>query len=357
MWNAVLEWLPGSIRTVLSRMSADWTSRAEEIRVRDGRPLEIVAAGDYTFVEPDGSPTLRVETAFRPTRDDCLKLLDRITNHSVYTMEEQLRRGYITVQGGHRIGLAGRAALERGAIRTLQHIGGFNLRIAREVKGCASALLPRLWDAESRRLHHTLIVSPPQRGKTTLLRDAARLVSTGGWAGRTAIDRRDRARKVGIVDERSEIAAAVDGKPTFDVGPRTDVLDACPKAEGMMLMIRALSPEVLVVDELGRPEDAEAVMEALHAGIAVIATAHGRDADEVRGRPSLAALFEARVFTRIVTLAASGPTGEVLDVRDAEGRRLPPWRPIEAPSATKRAVGGDGSASTGEAERKGATRC
>jgi stage III sporulation protein AA len=325
MWNAVLEWLPASIRGVLSRLGPEWTNRAEEIRVRDGRPLEIVAAGDYTFVDREGCPTLRSEAAFRPTRDDCLKLLDRITNHSVYTMEEQLRRGYITVQGGHRIGLVGRAALERGSIRTLQQIGGFNVRIAREVKGCASMLLPQLWDAEARRLHHTLIVSPPQRGKTTLLRDAARLVSTGGWAGG---DRRDRARKVGIVDERSEIAASLDGRPTFDVGPRTDVLDACPKAEGMMLLIRALSPEVLVVDELGRPEDAEAVMEALHAGIVVIATAHGRDADEVRRRPSLAALFEARVFSRIVTLAASGPTGAVLDVRDAEGRRI-----VQAPAA------------------------
>jgi len=337
MWDAVLEWLPGSIRAVLSRAPAAWTARAEEIRVRDGRPLELVAAGDYTFLDPEGRPTMRIEAAFRPTRDDCLKLLDRITNHSVYTMEEQLRRGYITVQGGHRIGLAGRAALERGAIRTLQHIGGFNVRIAREVKGCAGAIVPRLWSPETRGLHHTLIVSPPQRGKTTLLRDAARLVSTGGWAGG---DRRDRARKVGIVDERSEIAAAVDGKPTFDVGPRTDVLDACPKAEGMMLMIRALSPEVLVVDELGRPEDAEAVMEALHAGIAVIATAHGRDAEEVRGRPSLASLFEARVFTRIVTLAAAGPTGTVLDIRDAEGRKLTSAPPTPVAAAGTGAADG-----------------
>jgi len=356
MWSAVLEWLPGSIRAVLSRLPPEWTARAEEIRVRDGRPLEIVAAGDYTFVDPEGRPTLRTEAAFRPTRDDCLKLLDRITNHSVYTMEEQLRRGYITVQGGHRIGLAGRASLERGSIRTLQHIGGFNVRIAREVKGCASALIPQLWDAEGRRLHHTLIVSPPQRGKTTLLRDAARLVSTGGWAGG---DRRDRARKVGIVDERSEIAASLDGRPTFDVGPRTDVLDACPKAEGMMLLIRALSPEVLVVDELGRPEDAEAVMEALHAGICVIATAHGRDADEVRRRPSLRSLFEARVFSRIVTLAPSGPTGAVLDVRDADGRRIVPGAPAAASAAkpAKSAADVGNGARNLEAVREGGSRC
>ncbi|HZG58064.1 stage III sporulation protein AA [Paenibacillus sp.] len=342
MWNAVLDWLPGAVRAALARLPSEWTSRAEEIRIRDGRPLEVVAAHDFTFVDPTGRPTRDAEAAFRPTRDDCLKLLDRVTNHSVYTMEEQLRRGYITVAGGHRIGLAGRAALEDGRIRTLQHIGGFNVRIAREVKGCARSLVPLLWNAETSMPHHTLIVSPPQRGKTTLLRDAARTLSAGGWAGGV---RYDRARKVGIVDERSEIAASVDGRPTFDVGPRTDVLDACPKAEGMMLMIRALSPEVLVVDELGRPEDAEAAMEAVHAGIAVIATAHGKDASDVRRRPSLAPLFEARAFGRIVILAPSGPSGVVLEVRDGEGRRLS-W-----PTAPGVGIG------AGHSERKGATSC
>ncbi|HZG85114.1 stage III sporulation protein AA [Paenibacillus sp.] len=332
MWDAVLQWLPGSVRAVLGRVSGEWPDRAEEIRIREGRPLELVASNDYAFVGPDGRTTRQPEGAFRPSRDDCLKLLDRVTNHSVYTMEEQLRRGYITVPGGHRIGLSGRAVLDRGAIRTLQQIGGFNVRIAREARGCAAGVVPLLWNAEARRPHHTLIVSPPQRGKTTLLRDAARLLSAGGWADGAGFggERADRARKVGIVDERSEIAALVDGRPSFDVGPRTDVLDGCPKAEGMMLMIRAMSPEVLVVDELGRPEDAEAVLEALHAGIAVLATAHGRDLADVRGRPSLAPLFEAKVFGRIVTLTPSGPTGAVLDVRDAEGRRLeaPPARPV-----------------------------
>lgn len=331
MWSAVLDWLPGTVRNALARLPDDWTSRAEEIRVRDGRPLEITVAGDYTFVDPSGRPTRSGNDAFRPTRDDCLKLLDKVTNRSVYTMEEQLRRGYITVPGGHRIGLAGRAALEGGRIRTLQQIGGFNIRIAREVKGCAEAIVPRLWNAAASAPHHTLIVSPPQRGKTTLLRDAARLLSTGGWS-RGALP--DRARKVCVVDERSEIAACVDGQPSFDVGPRTDVLDACPKAEGMMLLIRGMSPEVLVVDELGRPEDAEAALEAVHAGISVIATAHGMDLEDVRGRPSLAPLFAAKAFGRVVTLAPRGPTGSVLFVQDADGRRLP--GPAGAPDAAGR---------------------
>ncbi|MCI3920174.1 stage III sporulation protein AA [Paenibacillus sp. TRM 82003] len=322
MWNAALEWLPSSLRGALTGLPGEWAGRAEEIRIREGRPLEVTGAGAYAFVTGEGRPTTSPSEALRPTKDDCLRLLDRITNRSLYTMEEELRRGYITVQGGHRIGLAGRAVLEGGRVRTLQHIGGFNLRIAREVRGSAAALLPALWDPDRDTLHHTLIVSPPQRGKTTLLRDAARMVAEGGWSAGFR-QRPVRSRKVGIVDERSEIAACVDGTPSFDVGPRTDVLDACPKAEGMMMLIRAMSPEVLVVDELGRPEDAEAVLEALHAGIAVMATAHGRDAEDVAARPSLAALFGARVFSRIVTLASSGPTGAVVDIRDGLGRRLP----------------------------------
>jgi len=319
MWKSALEWLPSSIRTALAHLPANWMNRAEEIRIRIDRPLEVVAAGEYTFVTPDGRLTLSAEQAFKPAREDCAKLLDRVTNHSFYTMEEELRRGYITVRGGHRIGIAGRAVLENGRVRTLQQIGGFNIRIAREVRGSAEQLLPLLWDPVREAFHHTLIVSPPQRGKTTLLRDAARAVASGGWS---SPERGGRPRKVGIVDERSEIAACVDGRPTFDVGPRTDVLDACPKAEGMMMLIRSMSPEVLIVDELGREEDAEAVLEAAHAGIAVMATAHGRGPDDVRERPSLAPLFAERVFTRIVTLAPRGPTGTILDIRDASGERI-----------------------------------
>ena len=315
----MLEWLPGGLREALVRLPPEWTDRAEEIRIRCGRPLEIVAAQDFVFVDPRGRPTRSAAEALRPTKEDCLKLADSFTNRSVYTLEEQLRRGYITIPGGHRIGLAGRAVLEAGCIRTLQQFAGFNIRIAREAVGCARRVVPLLWNPDMSAPHHTLIVSPPQRGKTTLLRDIARLLSTGGWAGGALPDR---ARKVGIVDERSEIAAVCGGVPSFDVGPRTDVLDACPKAEGMMLMIRALSPEVLIVDEIGRPEDAEAVLEASRAGISVIATAHGADMEDARSRPSLYPLFAAKTFGRVVALAPRGPAGTVAEVRDADGKRL-----------------------------------
>lgn len=320
MWNDVLGWLPASIRSALAALPSPWSGSAEEIRIRAGRPLEVVAASGYTFVSAAGRPVSGPAGALLPSRDDCAKLLERITNHSVYTMEEQLRRGYITLPGGHRIGLVGRGVLEKGCVRTLRDVSGFNVRIAREVRGAAARIVPSLLDEQSGKLHHTLIVSPPQRGKTTLLRDLARIVSGGESGG--AMPAPVRSCKVGIVDERSELAACVDGKPSFDVGPRTDVLDGCPKAEGMMMLIRAMSPEVLMVDEIGRPEDAGAVLEALHSGIVVVATAHGSDAEDVRRRPSLAPLFGSSVFSRIVTLRGNGPTGSVLAITDGAGRKV-----------------------------------
>nr|WP_199620201.1 stage III sporulation protein AA [Paenibacillus alkalitolerans] len=302
--------MPMTLRTALAAVPSHIAAKAEEIRVREGRPLEVGFSGGFAFVEGSGRITDDPRLGLHPTRDDCLKLLDMATNHSLYTMEEQLKRGYITVAGGHRIGLAGRAVLERGAVRGLKEIGGFNIRIAREARGCAERLLPCLWDGRRNMLASTLIVSPPQRGKTTILRDLARTVA--------------QTRKVGIVDERSEIAACVDGRPSFDVGPRTDVLDACPKAEGIMMMIRAMSPEVIFVDEIGREEDTAAVIEALHAGIAVVATAHGLDLDDVRRRPTLASLFRSGAFGRIVTLRASGPPGSVGSVTNGDGALIEP---------------------------------
>lgn len=173
-------------------------------------------------------------------------------------MEEELRKGFITIPGGHRIGLAGRTVLSGGGVEHLRDITGFNVRIAREVPGIADGVLPYLLDKGRQRMMHTLILSPPQHGKTTLLRDLARQISLGELGKREGIRP---GLKVGIVDERSEIAGSRRGVPAFDVGPRTDVLDGCPKAEGMMMMIRSLSPDVLIADEIGRPEDAEAVTE------------------------------------------------------------------------------------------------
>ncbi|WP_379128785.1 stage III sporulation protein AA [Paenibacillus sp. sgz500958] len=315
------DWLllfPEKIRVLLRGLPMPLLMKVEEIRVREGRPLEINYAGKYHFLSVNGQLTLNTDEAYKPDREDSHRLLDLISNHSLYTMEEELRKGFITLPGGHRVGLAGRTVLSGGGVEHLRDITGFNVRIAREIHGAADGILPYLLDKTRQRIMHTLILSPPQHGKTTLLRDLARQISTGTLGIQST---RRPGLKVGIVDERSEIAGSRRGIPAFDVGPRTDILDGCPKAEGMMMMIRSLSPDVLVADEIGRPEDAEAVTEALHAGISVLATAHGKEVSELARRPGLSGLLEHRMFERYVILHRS-EEGLVYRVLDNQNRRL-----------------------------------
>jgi stage III sporulation protein AA len=300
----LMELFPTSLRQVLELIPAFAMESLEEIRIRENRPLEISYGSRFSFVREDGTLTEDFRVAYVPGKEQCRAFLERVTNHSIYAVEEELRRGYVTVPGGHRIGLAGRTVLDKGHVSHLRDIAGFNVRMARARIGFGAQVLPGLLDFKARTIRHTLIVSPPQQGKTTLIRDLARCLSSGEWHHPAAIDWG--GRKVGIVDERSEIAASERGVPTFDLGPRCDVLDACPKAEGIMMMVRSLSPEVIVVDEIGRPEDAEALNEAIHAGVRVLATAHATDLSDVFARPVLAKLAADGVFGSYVLLSRVG---------------------------------------------------
>ncbi|KAI7252408.1 hypothetical protein KC345_g11485, partial [Hortaea werneckii] len=194
-----LGWI-GCVRALLGGLPAALLDKVEEIRVREGRPLEINYSGKYHFLSGNGSLTQLPYEAYKPDREDTHRLLDLISNHSLYTMEEELRKGFITIPGGHRIGLSGRTVLSGGGVEHLRDITGFNVRIAREVYGIADGVLPYLLDRGRQRVMHTLILSPPQHGKTTLLRDLARQISAGGTSGREGSRP---GLKVGIVDERS----------------------------------------------------------------------------------------------------------------------------------------------------------
>ncbi|HYG59821.1 MAG TPA: stage III sporulation protein AA [Symbiobacteriaceae bacterium] len=283
----------------------------EEIRLREERPVQLVFAAGDGFVTSAGGITATPAEACSATHDDLARTFQLLARGSVYAWEDEIRAGFLTLKGGHRVGLAGRAVTEEGRIRTLKQVSSLNIRIAREIPGCAAALLPRL--VQAGRLLSTLIISPPQAGKTTMLRDLVRLTSTGVPAVGL------KGTKVGLVDERSEVAGCYAGVPQRDVGPRTDVLDGCPKAEGIMLLIRAMSPAVVAVDEIGRHEDGQAVMEALHAGVAVLATAHGYSLDDVGRRPALAALIAAGAFSRAVVLGRSRGPGTVEQVVELSG--------------------------------------
>lgn len=287
----------------------------EEVRLRAERPLELVAAGRTGFITPEGSWTHSPDAALRVPAAEVGRSFQLVCQGSVYAWEEELRGGFVTLPGGHRVGIAGRAVVEAGRLRTVRPVTSLNLRVARECPGVATALFPHL--VQEGRLASTLILSPPQAGKTTLLRDLVRQAALGvAGAGLPP-------QKVAVVDERSELAGCSAGIPTLDLGPRTDVLDGCPKAEGMLLVIRALSPEVLAVDELGRDEDAGAVLESLLCGVSVLATAHAGSLAEAQRRPALGAVLAAGSFGRAVLLSRRLGPGTVEQIW-----RLPGGEPL-----------------------------
>ena len=299
--ETILKFLPKNIAALISKIPPNQQEQLEEIRIRMNRPVEITLKGSPTFLP------------YRIKEEDAIQLMNKISQFSIYTLEEELKRGFITISGGHRIGLAGKVILEEGKVKAIRDIASFNIRIAKEKLGISEWMIPFLYQD---RWLHTMIIGPPQTGKTTMLRDIARMISTG--KGEKGIQ----ACKVGIVDERSEIAGCVNGIPQMTFGHRIDVLDACPKAEGMMMMIRSMSPDVLVVDEIGRKEDAEAIQEAVHAGIKLIMTTHGSSIDEIRNRPSLKDILEGRIFERFVVLSRAKGPGTVTHILDGNGKEM-----------------------------------
>lgn len=300
----ILPFLCFPLRQVLQNVPVSSLAFLEEIRIRLKKPLMLNISGDDFMVSLSGKLTLKDDDVYIVTKEDIYKTFQLMCQGSVYAVEDELKNGYITLPGGHRVGITGKTVMEKNVVKTIKHISSFNIRIAREVIGAADRVLPYLLDGQSR-VFNTLIVSPPKAGKTTLLRDLVRQLSSGvdkfGFKG----------FKVGLVDERSEIACCHDGVPQNDVGIRTDVLDGCPKALGIMMLIRSMSPEVIAMDEIGRVEDVKAIEEASHAGVSIIATVHGTCLEEIKKRPAINDLISRGFFERYVFLGFSSGVGSL----------------------------------------------
>lgn len=307
MDSRILSCFPQRIKEALLHLPLPLLEQIEEIRIRINQPIEVVLGSHSYFLSEDGR--LKKEPGrFIVTLADGEKILNLISRHSLYALEEELKRGYITISGGHRVGLAGKVVRVDSRVELIKHIRFFNFRVARPLPDIGKSLLPFLMSHNEPL--NTLIISPPRCGKTTLLRDLIRLLSTGMKDDFSGF-------RVGVVDERSELAGCLDGVPQYDLGPRTDVLDACPKAEGLMMLIRSMSPQVVACDEIGGKRDAEAILAALHAGVKVIVTAHGSSLEDIRCRPDLKPLFESSVFERYVVLSRRKGAGTVEQVMDA----------------------------------------
>lgn len=301
----------GKVRRIMERATLDMAN-IYEIRLRVHSPLLLVYAGEEFFVTEEGALSTEAEKGYQIQAEDVRETMEYIGNYSLYAYEEELRQGFLTVQGGHRVGIAGKAVLENEKVRGIRHISCINVRVAHQQKGCADKVIPYLMKQGS--FCHTLIVSAPRCGKTTLLRDIIRQISDGT---------KDRpGLTVGVVDERSEIAGCYLGVAQNDVGIRTDVLDCCPKAEGMMMLIRSMSPEVVAVDEIGTSEDIHAIEYAMQCGCKLIASVHGLDMEEASRKPVLGELIRRRMFERYVVLGNGRRPGEIRGIYDERGSVL-----------------------------------
>ena len=302
---------PAQIRKALGQALFD-RNKIYEIRLRVNAPLIVIYQGKEYFLTLEGELTREETKAYHVQTEDLKEMLEYISGYSLYAFEEEIRQGFLTIVGGHRVGIAGKTILDGNKIKSLKYISYINLRLSHQIKGCASPILPYI--IKNRQICHTLIISPPRCGKTTLLRDLIRQVSNG--------NRYMPGVSVGVVDERSEIAGSYQGIPQNDLGIRTDVLDCCPKAEGMMMLIRSMSPEVVAVDELGDYEDIHAIESVIHCGCKLFATVHGSSIEDIKRKPLLQRLMQEKVFERYIVLYKKDCAGQIKAIYDERGTGL-----------------------------------
>lgn len=278
--------LPPALRQVLYGLSEEEQRECEEFRLRTGMPLCWgTTEGERPILEGDRPVLIRQE--------DLRRTVELATQASFHTALEKLRGGFLPLPGGHRLGLCGTAVTREGELVNFRTISSVAIRIARETPGIATPLIPRVRGAGG--LENTLILAPPGGGKTTLLRDLIRELSDG-----------TEPLRIGLADERGEVASLYNGCPQMNVGKHTDVLDGCPKHQALMILLRGMTPQVLAVDEITAAEDVQAILTAVGCGVSLLATAHGGNVADLGRRPLYRRLLDEGVFRRLISIRCAG---------------------------------------------------
>lgn len=296
--STILEYLPKRLRKIMYFLPLE---NLEEIRLRQGLPITLSYADRNCYITASGELSASYSGCIIASKADLIEGMELISENSVYALGDEIKKGFITVGGGNRVGICGSVVSENGKICNINHVSGLNYRIAKEIVGAAKDIMPYV--CSQSRIRNTLIISPPQCGKTTVLRDVARALSELG-------------KKVSIIDERNEISAMSGGKTGYNLGVSSDVLSGASKAEGSLLMLRSMSPDVIITDELGADEEGRILSKIASSGVNIISTIHAASRLDLQKRKEIAAICP--FFSCFVTLSRRNGAGTIEEIYCAD---------------------------------------
>lgn len=288
--DEILKYMPSNIYTVLKEYIN--TQGINEIRLRTGKKL-ILRFNSKEII-----------TEYVVSKEDILNILLGISKNSIYSIQNDINNGFLTIKGGHRVGVTGEVVIENGSIKNIKNISYMNIRIAREIKGVANKLINNIVDGKN--VLNTLIISPPGCGKTTMLRDLIRQLSNLG-------------QNISLIDERGELASVYNGISMLDVGERTDVMSFCPKHVGIMLVTRSMGPNIIATDEIGSSFDVEAIKSAVLTGVNLLLTAHGKDLEDLRRNKEMMQIISQGYFDVLVFLSNRNGVGTIEKIIKGKG--------------------------------------
>lgn len=280
----ILKYFPDKIEKKIAEEILDKMDSLEEIRLRIQRPIILKFNNCEKIIK------------YTVTTEEVLSCLQMVCENSIYTYQNQISEGFITIKGGHRVGISGSCVIDAGKVININYIYSLNFRVAKQILGSSNKLLKHVINIEENNVYNTLIIAPPGVGKTTVLRDLVRQIASG------IKEIKFKAINVGIVDERGEIAALYKGMPQNDIGVKTDVIENVHKSIGMRMLIRSMAPRVIVADEIGNKDDIEAIHYAVCSGCKGIFTAHGATLEDILLNPVLKNLMNAHIFEKLIFL-------------------------------------------------------